>query len=72
MNERNRIWYWISSCVCICIVTLILSITTYYRHQDKIVAKMVSDGENPMEALCSMTDTYGTHPLCLALAVNKQ
>lgn len=68
MFKEDYFWHFVASLVCITAISLMLTITTYYRHQDRIIAQMVADGEEPMEALCSMTDTFGTMPLCIALA----
>ena len=55
-------------CATVFVVYLTFSIKSFYIHQDNIIKEMILDGTDPLEALCSMTDTYGTHPVCIQLA----
>jgi hypothetical protein len=51
------------------LIVLIMATSTYYHLQDKIVAEMVANGEDPIAASCAMSDTLGHHPTCVVYIV---
>jgi hypothetical protein len=72
MSDTSKFWLSVWVVVGLTLSFITFTISDFYKTQDAAVVEMVKQGASPIEAMCSMQDTLGRHPICVVEALKQQ
>ena len=71
MSSESKFWIAVNSIVWTAIVLIVMLSTMYWKDHNTKIVEMVSNGVNPVAAMCAMQDDYGNSPVCVLLATKN-
>lgn len=71
MSDTSKFWIAVNAIAMVGFFSIVYLSTNYWKDHNTKIVQMISDGVDPVAAMCAMQDDYGTMPVCLVLAAKN-
>lgn len=71
MSEDGKFWSVFLVVIASIVISLMFFIESYWTDHNAKIVELIENGVDPVAAMCAMQDDFGTHPVCIVLAVKQ-